>query len=80
MTRKFSEHADLRLSGCVRRANWGGTDARLEGALPVAKNLAAIAGGTVVKSAAAKVAKVVAKALPKPAPKPKPVKPGVFPV
>ena len=56
-------------------ADWTATDARLKGALALAKGLARIAGGASVKPAEAKAAaKVVAKA----PPKPMPARPSVF--
>ena len=54
-------------------ADWGAVEARLKGALTVAKNLAAIAGGAAVKPAEAKPAPK-----PKAASKPMPARPGVF--
>ena len=51
------------------------TDARLKGALALARGLARIAGGASVKPAEAKVA---AKPAPKAPPKPMPARPSVF--
>ena len=60
-------------------ADWTATDARLKGALALAKGLARIAGGASVKPAEAKVAaKVAPKAPPKPPHKPMPARPSVF--
>ena len=56
-------------------ADWTATDARLKGALALAKGLARIAGGASVKPAEAKV---VAKVAPKAPPKPMPARPSVF--
>ena len=56
-------------------ADWTATDARLKGALALAKGLARIAGGASVKPAEAKAA---ARPAPKAAPKPMPARPSVF--
>ncbi len=56
-------------------ADWTATDARLKGALALAKGLARIAGGATVKPAEAKVA---AKPVAKAPPKPMPARPSVF--